>query len=182
MPVELHSEAAGPFDDGVEADGIFERLDDYVGAGGASGFNGLVHVCDEVAGALGAEWIGNGSLEGEDGENAARAYYRLKLCAAGNGQDVVGGALRSRAPESGDEAFYEGVEIGGSEVDVSRIVLRANGDDGSIWRGSGLGLRASGVRRSEDERSGDNACGRGGDFSRGRKEPRAREEADARQL
>ncbi len=41
VPVELHLHAARPLDDGIYANGIFERRDNQVGSGDARGLDGL---------------------------------------------------------------------------------------------------------------------------------------------
>lgn len=133
VPIELHLQAAGPLDDCIHSDCIFERLDDDLGSGCSRGLNGLIHIGDEVSGALLAEGERNGGLVGEDGERADRSQQVLHLGAAGHGQDIGHAPLGGLASESRDEAVDEGVDVGGSDVDMSSVVLWADGD-GCGWR------------------------------------------------
>jgi hypothetical protein len=52
MPIQLHLDAAGPLDDGIDSDRVLERFDNHFGSGGTSGPDRAVHIRNQISGAF----------------------------------------------------------------------------------------------------------------------------------
>ena len=63
MPVQLRVHAPGPLNNRVSSDRLVEGSDEHVCARGLDGGDRFVHVCDQIACTLQAEWIRDRRLE-----------------------------------------------------------------------------------------------------------------------
>ena len=124
MPVELHVHAARPLDHRVSPDRVRERRDLHIGAGLPRRRHRLVHVTDQVAAALGAERVGDPGGEPEQRHATDRRVDQLGRGGRGRRRHREHDLLRALAAERCDEALDEAVNVGGSHVDVGRVILR----------------------------------------------------------
>jgi hypothetical protein len=85
-----------------------------------------IHVRDEIAGPLDPKRIGDGRFETEHRQRSDRCEHQLRQGLTGGGSHLEHAPLGFRAAERGDEAVCETVKVLRCDVDVGRVVLRAN--------------------------------------------------------
>ena len=128
MPIELHVDAAGPLDHRVAADGIVERLDLHIGAGGPGLVDGGVHIPDQKTIALGAERVRDRRFEIEHREAAGRRQYQLGVGFARRGRDVDQHAFGAGTAEGFQDAVDKGIHLAAFDVDMGGVILRPYGE------------------------------------------------------
>ncbi len=149
MPIQLRVHTAGPLNDRVSTDRIVEGSDEHVRASCLSGADRFIHIRDQIACTLQAEWIRDGRLEAEHGHRPHWRQDQLRHRAAlgrSYGEDSLLARCSAKCrKQAGDET----IEIFRSHVDMCRVVLRRH----SHAYGSGC-LRSlgeiTGVRKSND--------------------------------
>src|SRR4029077_2516655 len=105
-------------------DRIVEGSDEHVCPSCLGGANCLVHVCDQIACTLQAEWIWSRRLEAEyryrahgcEDQLRHRTAWRRSYCE----DSLFGRCATKRCKQTRDEA----IEIFRSHVDMRRVVLR----------------------------------------------------------
>ena len=111
MPIELHTNATRPLDDGIFADRIIERRDQNIGAVDLRRMDSILQIGHEIARTFHSERIRYGRFESENRHASHGRQHELRHCLARSRSHREDPLLGRRPAESGHQAGHELVEV-----------------------------------------------------------------------
>src|SRR6266404_9299948 len=147
MPVQLRVHATRPLNDCILTDRIIEGGDQDVCTSCRGSADRFVHVFDQIACTLRAEWIRDRRLEAENGYRAHGCKDQLRYSAALGWSYCEDSLLGRCAAKCRNQTRDEAIKIFRSHVDMCCVVLRPDSHARSSGWLRSLG-KSSDVRKS----------------------------------